>query len=74
MTLHAFILYGDVGACIHYYIPLLHCCYVQYKQYKVATGNHSAIWIAASNYSAIWITGSTAIDLVTVYGWLWRLQ
>ena len=66
------------------YIPLLRCYYVQYKPYRVATGNHSAIWmstgnhsaiwIAASNHSAIWIAGSTAIDLVTVYGWLWRLQ
>ena len=49
---------------IMFYIPLLRCCYVQYKPYRVATGNHSAIWIA----------GSTTIDLVTVYGWLWRLQ
>ena len=72
MTLHAFILYVDVGACI-----LISHCYVVAMcniSIRVATGNHSAIWIADSNYSAIWITGSTAIDLVTVYGWLWRLQ
>ena len=55
-----------------------HCCYVQYKPYRVATGNHSAMWVSTGNHSAIWIAASNhsaigvaesiATDLVTVNG------
>ncbi len=41
---------------IYTYIPLLHCCYAQYRLYRVAAGNHSAIWVSMGNHSAIWVS------------------